>query len=215
MRHKNITRRLSRNYGKRRALLRELSKHLIMHERIITTRAKAKEAQKVVEKLIHISKTDTVANRRRIFALLRDVTSTDKIFEDIAKRFADRSSGFTRVLNYVHRKGDAAPQAILELVIIKEKEIKPKKVKEVKEAKPSEKPEEKTHQKPAEEKTHKEHKEKEAPKEKARPSTPKPAAPKKAHKEKAPSARPEEKKQKSSLMDRFKNLFKKDTPKGQ
>jgi len=206
MRHQKASRRLGRNYGKRRALLRELSKQLIAYERIITTHAKAKEAQRLVEKLISISKTDTVANRRRIFAVLRDPSTTDKIFKDVAKRFSDRKSGYTRIMRYIPRKGDAAQQSILELVVIKEKEKKPKQVKPPKEEKPQIPQEEKAKPKPE-----KVHKEKEAEKEKApKPAAPKPQKPAAKEKPKRESAPKKEAAHKESLMDKFKKLFKKD-----
>lgn len=90
---------------------------LFRHERIRTTLAKAKEYRPRAEKVITLAKVDTVARRRRAFALLRDKAVVKRLFEEIAPRFQDRPGGYTRILKFPRRRvGDDAPVALLELL---------------------------------------------------------------------------------------------------
>ncbi len=115
MRHKIAGNRLSRNKSLRKATLRDLAKATLIEERICTTRAKAKEARRLVEKLITLGKKDTLAARRRAFAILCDHGVVAQLFKETAVRFKSRMGGYTRIIPYVKRAGDNADLAFLEL----------------------------------------------------------------------------------------------------
>jgi large subunit ribosomal protein L17 len=115
MRHGNSGNRLSRNRSLRKATLRDMAKAIFLQERICTTRAKAKEARKMIEKLITLGKKDTLAARRRAFAILCDHAEVSQLFTNIAPRFKSRIGGYTRIIPYVQRGGDNAELAFLEL----------------------------------------------------------------------------------------------------
>jgi len=89
---------------------------LIKHEQITTTLPKAKELRPVVERLITKAKLGSLHARRQIFAILRDETTTAKLMETLASRYAERSGGYTRVLKSGFRYGDSAPMAVIEFV---------------------------------------------------------------------------------------------------
>jgi len=136
MRHGKSGNRLSRNQTLRKATLRDMAKSVFLQERICTTRAKAKEARKLIEKLITLGKKDTLAARRRAFAILCDHKEVSQLFSQIAPRFKARTGGYTRIIPYVQRAGDNAALAFLELTE-KSKEIitNKKRIKVPKEAK--------------------------------------------------------------------------------
>jgi large subunit ribosomal protein L17 len=96
--------------------MKNLALALFTHHAIRTTEAKSKELRRFAEPLITLAKEDSVANRRRAFALLRDDRVVGKLFNEIAPAFADRSGGYTRMLRLGPRNGDAAPMARIELV---------------------------------------------------------------------------------------------------
>lgn len=98
------------------SLYHNLTSELLWHERIITTVAKAKEVRSMADKVISLGKEGSVHSRRQALLLVNDKRVVDKVFDELAKRFADRSGGYTRVLKMGRRKGDAAPMAIIELV---------------------------------------------------------------------------------------------------
>lgn len=116
MRHRNIGRQLSRNSAHRKALLRNLAVALLRQESIQTTVPKAKELRRVVEPLITLAKTDSVARRRLAFARTRDRDVVTKLFNDIGPRYKERPGGYTRMMRCGFRAGDNAPMAIMELV---------------------------------------------------------------------------------------------------
>jgi large subunit ribosomal protein L17 len=89
---------------------------LLTHEAIKTTLPKAKELRRIVEPLITMGKSPTLANKRLAFARLRDRELVVKLFAEIGPRYADRNGGYTRVLKMGHRQGDNAPMAFMELV---------------------------------------------------------------------------------------------------
>ena len=89
---------------------------LLRHEQIKTTVPNAKELRKVVEPLITLAGTASVANRRTAFARLRDREMVSKLFDDLGPHFADRPGGYTRILKCGYRSGDNAPMALVELV---------------------------------------------------------------------------------------------------
>ncbi|MFD1430669.1 MULTISPECIES: 50S ribosomal protein L17 [Lacticaseibacillus] len=123
-------RKLQRTKSQRKALLRSLTTDLIIHERLITTEARAKEVRGTVEKMITLGKRGDLHARRQAAAYVRqeiaDVQEVDgkpvvknalqKLFTDIAPRYADRKGGYTRILKTAPRRGDAAPMVIIELV---------------------------------------------------------------------------------------------------
>ena len=116
MRHRNAGRRLGRTTAHRKATMKNLALALFTHNAIETTEAKSKELRRFAEPLITLAKKDTVANRRRAFAELRDDTVVRKLFGSIGPAFAERPGGYTRILKMGHRAGDAAPMARIELV---------------------------------------------------------------------------------------------------
>ena len=122
MRHGLAGNRLSRNRSLRKATLRDMARAILVQERICTTRAKAKEARKLIEKLITLGKKDTLTARRRAFAILCDHTMVSDLFTKTAPRFKSRTGGYTRIIPYMQRAGDNAELAFLELTE-KSKEI--------------------------------------------------------------------------------------------
>ena len=116
MRHGLSGRQLSRNSTHRWAMLRNMAASLLRHEAIRTTVPKAKELRRYVEPLITLGKTDSLANRRRAFARLRDAEVVDKLFGDIGPRFRARPGGYTRILHMASRPGDNADMALMALV---------------------------------------------------------------------------------------------------
>jgi large subunit ribosomal protein L17 len=116
MRHHLSGRQLSRNSSHRHALMRNLAIALLRYETIRTTVPKAKELRRVVEPIITLGKTDTIASRRRAFAQLRDADLVEKLFADVGPRFKARAGGYTRILKMEPRPGDSAPMALVALV---------------------------------------------------------------------------------------------------
>ncbi len=116
MRHKVAGRKLSRPTGHRMSLYYNLTTELLWHERIVTTVTKAMEVRGMVDRVITLGKEGSVHSRRQALVRVHDKKVLDKVFDELAKRFADRSGGYTRVLKLGPRKGDAAPMAIIELV---------------------------------------------------------------------------------------------------
>ncbi|WP_294559236.1 50S ribosomal protein L17 [uncultured Mailhella sp.] len=116
MRHSNSGKKLSRNPSHRKALLRNMSKALLTHGRIRTTEVKAKELRGVVESLITLARRNDVAARRQAYRELGSHQLVQKLFDEIAPRFAGVPGGFTRVVKLaMPRPGDCAPMAIIEL----------------------------------------------------------------------------------------------------
>ncbi|MBT7542864.1 MAG: 50S ribosomal protein L17 [Gammaproteobacteria bacterium] len=120
MRHKYSGRKLNRTPTHRLAMLKNMSSSLIEHEEIKTTLPKAKEIRGYVERLITISKIDTVAKRRIVFSRIRSKDAVSKLFNDLGPRFKSRPGGYLRVLKCGYRPGDKAPMAIVQLVDKKE-----------------------------------------------------------------------------------------------
>ena len=116
MRHSNSGKKLSRNPSHRKALLRNMSKALLTHGRIRTTEIKAKELRGVVESLITLARRNDVAARRLAYRELGSHQLVQKLFDEIAPRFAGIPGGYTRVVMLaMPRRGDCAPMAIIEL----------------------------------------------------------------------------------------------------
>ena len=116
MRHRKAGRRLGRDMAHRKATLKHLAVALFKHDAIETGVYKAKELRMFAEPLITLAKTDSVANRRRAFAKLRDEDVVRKLFTVIGPAFADRPGGYTRIMRLGNRVGDAAESARIELV---------------------------------------------------------------------------------------------------
>ncbi|MEN9390705.1 MAG: hypothetical protein RL017_2 [Pseudomonadota bacterium] len=116
MRHRNAHRKLNRTSSHRKAMFKNMAVALLRHEAIVTTLPKAKELRKVVEPLITLAKTPSLANKRLAFSRVRDREIVLKLFDVLAPRYATRNGGYTRVLKYGYRDGDNAPRAFMELV---------------------------------------------------------------------------------------------------
>ena len=123
-------RKLGRDSAHRKAMLREMTTQLIMNERIVTTETRAKEIRKTTEKMITLGKKGDLASRHRAAAFVMNVvadvkeenddvvvqSALQKLFDDLAPRFAERNGGYTRILKMSERRGDAAKMVVLELV---------------------------------------------------------------------------------------------------
>ena len=116
MRHGNGLRKLNRTSSHRLAMFRNMAVALLTHEAIKTTLPKAKELRRIVEPLITMGKSPTLANKRLAFARLRDREIVLKLFADIGPRYAARNGGYTRILKMGFRQGDNAPMAFMDLV---------------------------------------------------------------------------------------------------
>jgi large subunit ribosomal protein L17 len=117
MRHAKQRHKLSRDSSHRKALLRNLSRELIQHERIKTSQAKAKAVKPEVEKLITLGKrSDLHARRQALSELGQDKFLVHKLFEEIAPRYAERPGGYTRIVKLGPRRSDSTEMVFLELV---------------------------------------------------------------------------------------------------
>jgi len=145
MRHLKAGSKLGRNPAHRRATLRNLVTNVIERERITTTVTRAKAARRLVDQMITLGKRDSLHARRQAAAYLMTPGATQKLFSDIAPRFADRAGGYTRIIHAGWRIGDGAQVAILELVgyKLKKKEKKERRREKEAPAEPKEAKEEK------------------------------------------------------------------------
>ncbi len=116
MAHAVYTRDLGRSRSFREATVRSLAQALLKYERIETTLAKAKEAQRLVERLITLGKTGSLAARRQAISRLNDSKMVHRLFTTVAPRFSARTGGYTRIMHSGVRPGDGASLAVLELV---------------------------------------------------------------------------------------------------
>jgi large subunit ribosomal protein L17 len=116
MRHGSGLRKLNRTSSHRLAMLRNMTNSLLRHEVIKTTLPKAKELRRVVEPMITLGKTATLANRRLAFDRLRDRDMVGKLFAELGPRYQKRNGGYLRILKFGFRKGDNAPMAYVELL---------------------------------------------------------------------------------------------------
>ena len=129
MRHLKAGRRLSRTTEHRQAMLRNLVTALFEHERVETTRAKAKEARQWAEQVITLAKRGDLHARRLTLAVVRSKKVVAKLFGELKERFQERPGGYTRIIPLGVRLWDGAPLSILELVDRPEKLPKAKKKK--------------------------------------------------------------------------------------
>jgi large subunit ribosomal protein L17 len=127
MDHRSNINKLGRTTSHRKALIKAQTKALFNYERIRTTVAKAKVARRMAEKLITRAKVDSVHNRRIAARHIDDGRILNKLFTEIAPRYAERPGGYTRILKMGRRFGDASEMVILELLDRKERERKRKK----------------------------------------------------------------------------------------
>ena len=116
MRHKISARKLGRTSSHRDAMFRNMVTSLFEHERIVTTKEKAKELRPIAEKMITLAKRGDLHARRQALSYIRSKGVVEKLFTDIQEQFADRKGGYTRILQTGVRKGDNASMAIIELV---------------------------------------------------------------------------------------------------
>ena len=98
MRHGNRINHLGRKYAHRKAMLSNMAASLIMHKRIKTTVAKAKELRSYIEPLINLSKSDSTHHRRTAFSQLQDKEAVTELFNGIGGKVANRNGGYTRIL---------------------------------------------------------------------------------------------------------------------
>ena len=116
MAHRINGRKLGRATDHRLAMFRNLVTDLLKYEKIITTEAKAKEMRGFAERMITLGKKGDLPARRKALGFVYDKVVVDKIFDDLAERYADRPGGYTRVVKLGPRGGDAARMAQIELV---------------------------------------------------------------------------------------------------
>lgn len=116
MRHRIAGRKLSRPTAHRWALYRNLVSDLVKYGKIVTTEAKAKEIRGLAEKMITLGKEGSLASRRRALAFVTDKKLVDKIFTELAPRYAERPGGYTRLVKLGRRVGDGAQLAQIEMV---------------------------------------------------------------------------------------------------
>ena len=116
MRHKVAGRKLGRATGHRRAMYRNLVTDLLGYEKITTTEAKAKEVRGLAEKMITLAKAGDLHSRRQALAFILDKKVTEKVFDELAPKYAERPGGYTRIIKLGPRLGDGAVMVRLELV---------------------------------------------------------------------------------------------------
>ena len=110
------TRKLGKTSAQRKALLRQQVTDLLENGKMETTFYRAKEVQPVVEKMITLGKKGNLAAYRRAMAFVTKEDEVQKLFKEIAPKYADRNGGYTRVTRTGARRGDAAEMAVIELV---------------------------------------------------------------------------------------------------
>ncbi len=116
MRHQVSGRRLERSTGHRQMLYRNLVTDLLAHEKIVTTEAKAKEIRGMSEKMITLGKRGNLHARRQALSFVIGEAVVDKLFAELAPRYAERHGGYTRIIKLGNRPGDDAPKVQIELV---------------------------------------------------------------------------------------------------
>lgn len=116
MRHGNTVNKLGRTASHRKAMISNMATSLILHKKITTTLAKAKELRKFVEPMITKAKEDSTHARRTVFSFLHSKEAVKELFGTVAGKVGNRPGGYTRILKTMNRKGDNAEMAIMELV---------------------------------------------------------------------------------------------------
>ncbi|MDR3552606.1 MAG: 50S ribosomal protein L17 [Clostridia bacterium] len=110
------TRKLGRPTDQRLAMLRAMVTFLLEKGRIETTVARAKEVRSMTEKMITLSKENTLHNKRQVYAFVTKEAVSKKLFDEIAPKYLERNGGYTRIIRTGPRRGDAAEMAIIELI---------------------------------------------------------------------------------------------------
>ena len=116
MPHQVHQRKFGRPAAPRKAMIRNLTLSVLRYERVKTTEAKAKEIRGFIDRMIGLGKEGTLAARRRATAFLYEPEIVEKLFADLAQRYPDRTSGFTRITHLGRRVGDSAPVMLIELM---------------------------------------------------------------------------------------------------
>lgn len=116
MRHHKSGRRLGMPLDRRKSLLRGLATSMLLHERINTTEARAKELRRFVERLVTVSKRNDVTARRLAMQKLPNKLLVEKLFAVYGPRYQNRPGGYTRIIKLGPRKGDCAPMARIEFI---------------------------------------------------------------------------------------------------
>jgi large subunit ribosomal protein L17 len=116
MRHQAHHGRLGVQPAHRRAMIRNMVTSLLKHERIKTTKGRAKEVRRYAEKMITVAKKETLASKRHVLGFVREREVVNKLFKTLIYRYAERKGGYTRVLKLGYRVGDGAEMVFLELV---------------------------------------------------------------------------------------------------
>jgi len=114
--HQVHLRTLGRPTDHRLAMLRNLAVAILRYERVRTTEAKAKEVRRMIDRAVNLGRDGSIEARRRAGGLLRDPLIVAKVFEELAPRYPERASGFTRLVRLGRRVGDGAPVTLIELV---------------------------------------------------------------------------------------------------
>jgi large subunit ribosomal protein L17 len=114
--HQVHQRKFGRKTAQRRTMLKNLTLSVLRYERVKTTEAKAKEIRRFVDKMINLGKDGSLAARRRAQGWLPEQVIVEKVFDDLAKRYPDRNSGYLRMTHIARRVGDSAPLMLLELM---------------------------------------------------------------------------------------------------
>ena len=109
-------RKLGRSTDHRKAMLRAMVTFLMENGKIETTFYRAKEVQPVAEKMVTLAKKNTLASYRKALSYITKEDVANKLFKEIAPKYADRNGGYTRVTRLGPRRGDAAEMAVIELV---------------------------------------------------------------------------------------------------
>ncbi len=116
MPHQVHQRKFGRTTGQRRTMLKNLTLSVLRYERVKTTEAKAKEIRGFVDRMINLGKDGSLSARRRAQGWLPEQVIVEKVFDDLAKRYPDRTSGYLRTTHLPRRVGDSAPLMLLELM---------------------------------------------------------------------------------------------------
>jgi len=116
MRHRKTGRKLGREIGPRKALIKNLADSLVLYEKITTTEAKAKELRPYIEKLVTIAGDNNLTVRRRLIPKFTTQNAVKKMLEVYGPKYKERKGGYTRIVKLEPRKGDGAKMAQIEFV---------------------------------------------------------------------------------------------------
>ncbi len=125
MRHKKKKLQFNKTQAHRDAMFRNLTTSIIKHKKVVTTLARAKAVRPIVEKMITLGKKanqysqdpqKALHYKRQVFSYLKSRESAKILFDEIAPSLQDREGGYTRIIKLGFRKGDGAPQALIEII---------------------------------------------------------------------------------------------------